>query len=269
MLEKTNDAQTILDAGSALAEPVLGHNGIPYTLVPEGYSIQSLEHLLPQPARVKQNALLHDTASFIAYVKQFAEPTTAIFFNQAKGSFRAVIDYHGPLTMGEQNPQWCGHTASFAPKASPEWTAWLAADGRRMNQTDFATFLEQRNEDIREGKTLLNIAMNMQLKREVRFTSSQRVQGTAGVELLNYQEDVQGTATDGKLAIPASFTLLIQPYIGGDASTIECYFRFLLKDGKLTLWFELKNPLRFIENALGIIRDYIQEGTGITAYAGE
>lgn len=66
----TQNAQIILDAGAALVDPVRDHGGIPYVAMPEGYSVNDLESLLPQPTRKRAKVVMLDAPSFIAYAKK-------------------------------------------------------------------------------------------------------------------------------------------------------------------------------------------------------
>lgn len=59
------DAQTILDAGAAIATVQFGETQIPYAVVPEGYSLESAENLLDYPARKRAKVTMLDAESYI------------------------------------------------------------------------------------------------------------------------------------------------------------------------------------------------------------
>lgn len=82
----------------------------PLALLPNGVSIESLEHLLPAPSRIKQKLTVLDAESFISYVNpRFSTQATAVFCNGPEGrTFTAVIDYHNPAT-----PAWRDHVATY------------------------------------------------------------------------------------------------------------------------------------------------------------
>ena len=69
-MEQRDNIQTILNAGAAAVQPISTHGGIAFVAVPEGYKIQDLETLLPNPARKHANVITTDTDGFIYYTKK-------------------------------------------------------------------------------------------------------------------------------------------------------------------------------------------------------
>ncbi|MFS9629918.1 DUF2303 family protein, partial [Klebsiella pneumoniae] len=57
----------------------------PLALVPSEVRIESLEHLLPAPSRIKQKLTVLDAESFISYVNRFSTQATAVFCNGPEG----------------------------------------------------------------------------------------------------------------------------------------------------------------------------------------
>ena len=53
----------------------------------------------------------------------------------------------------------------------------------------------------------------------------------------------------GKARLPEEITLGIQPFRNGDFYQIKARVRYRIKDGALTLWYELINPEKVIESA--------------------
>ncbi len=126
--EPKNAFDSALAAGAALLGEVhqvpadIGPGGA-YTIIPDGYQIESLEAYMARPQRIRQNVVLHDVASFIAYAQDFAVlDTSRLFFNVDNESFKLVIDYHDANNV----PAWCEHTAVFAPRRSEEFKTWTA-----------------------------------------------------------------------------------------------------------------------------------------------
>jgi uncharacterized protein YfdQ (DUF2303 family) len=274
-----NDTQSAVDAGLLAAGPEMPcAGGTPYVVLPSDAKVHSLAHLLPNPLRIERTVTLHDPASFTTYVKEFREPGTRIFFNLDSQTFTAILDYHesgsteaddGTSLIGEQQPRWCDHVATFTPRQTPEYKAWIGGNGRARTQMEFAQFIEQHVEDVADGfgGTLLKIALNLQVKKDVTFVSQQRMED--GSVKLTYNEDVTGTSTVGQLVIPPTFALQIQPFYGGPTYRIECRFRFRLDGRVASFWYEMVRIEKLIEVALQTVREGIETGTGLTVLAGE
>src|ERR1051326_5900318 len=117
--EHKTDVQAAIAAGAALGSPQIGPTGAAtdgtgaYAIVPEDYKIESLEEYLARPRRIDQHVDLEDTDSFIAYVNEFRDQLTRIFFSLEGEEFTAVFDYH---EFDPPRPNWCDHTARFKPR---------------------------------------------------------------------------------------------------------------------------------------------------------
>ena len=200
------DMQTAIAAGAAIGDPrtVVPTNEGVYTVVPRDYQIQDLEKYLPAPLRVRQHVTLTDTDSFIEYVKAYAkQPNTRLFFANEGEAFEAVIDYHESAGA----PAWCEHKATFKPVRSVEFTTWMERNKKQFTQVDFARFLEENLPDVvePEGAVLLEVALTMEAKKEVTFSSGVRL--ATGQIQFQYDEEVRGTAKKGTLEIPEQFVL--------------------------------------------------------------
>lgn len=146
----TQNAQIILDAGAALVDPVRDHGGIPYVALPEGYSVNDLESLLPQPARKRAKVVMLDAPSFIAYAKKHGSLDNCtlyadVDYEAAKCSIVAVVNDHG---SDVDQAQWRDHQATFQPKLSHEWKCWTQFNKQAQDQAKFAAFIEDNMGDI-------------------------------------------------------------------------------------------------------------------------
>jgi uncharacterized protein YfdQ (DUF2303 family) len=268
------DVQAAIAAGAALGDPrtvVAPAEGDPagvFTVVPNNYKVESLEAFLPRPTRVRGTAALDDAESFIAYVNAFKQAATRLFFDTAHESFAALFDYHQPAEGGAVMPSWCDHTASFSPARSEEFKAWLDHNKKQMSQVEFARFIEENLPDIVEpaGAELLEVALTMEAKKEVTFSSGVRLAN--GQVQFQYDEEIRGTAKKGTLEIPEQFTLGIPIHLGGPAYRIPVRLRWRLHDGKAMFWYEIARPSRFIEDALKEIRERVAGETGLAVLAG-
>jgi uncharacterized protein YfdQ (DUF2303 family) len=261
------DIQSAIAAGAALSEPRAVPetvNGL-YTVVPDGYKLESLEDFLPRPQRVRQEVSLHDAQSFIGYLREFGDHELSwIFFDQDKETFQAILDYHA----ANGAPGWCDHTATFTARRSVEFQTWLNQNRKQMGQVDFARFLEDNLPDVVEpaGATLLEVALTFEAKKDVEFASGVRLSN--GQVQFTYNEVVRGTAQKGTIEIPEKFVLGIPIHLGGPGYRIDVRLRWRLHEGKAMFAYELVRPHRYVEDALKEIRERIGQETGLDVLAG-
>lgn len=210
------------------------------------------------PERINQIVDLTDTQSFIDYVSRFAQPGCSVFVTHGLGrdtpQIEAVMDYHHAV------PAWCGHRAKLQLIKTPEWQAWLAADGKAKDQESFGQFIEDMAPDIVEpaGATMLEIALNLSANTKVAFRSSKRL--NSGQVELTYEETIDAKAGEkGKLAIPEIVKFGVALYRGFPKYQMEARFRYRMRDGNLSMWFDLVRPSRVVDDQVVSIIDELRE----------
>lgn len=262
--QKFTDLEAVLHAGAALGN-IREIEGTPLAIVPEGYNVEGLEHLLIAPVRSRGFADLNDEASFVAFVNLHKTEATDLYFHGAETpSFAAVFNADRKGSPGRRD-----FGAKYRCPLSPEWKAWRAADGAKMGQEDFARFIETNLPDIvsPEAANMLEIALSLEAKKKVNFASGLRL--TNGSNQLTYEEQVDGTAAKGKLTIPEKITIGIPVFENGDRYAVEANFRYRIADGgKLTMWYELVRPHKVIDDAVKAARRSIEKATGLMAFNG-
>ena len=270
---KISDTAAALAAGAALGDvrplplEIAGVGG--YTVVPEGYRIESLENYLLRPVRVRQGLELHDTESFIAYVKEYKRKNeTHLFFDVEHERFAAVIDYHTGANVEVERASWCDHIAVYKPRNSEEWKVWAGQNARQMEQVEFARFIEANLPDIVEpaGAVMLELALTFEAKKEVEYSSGVRLQN--GQIQFTYNEVVRGQAQKGTIETPDTFVLGIPIHENGPAYRIPVRFRWRLKDGRAAFWYEIVRPRRFVIDALREMRETVASDTGLAVLSG-
>ena len=96
-----------------------------------------------------------------------------------------------------------------------------------------------------EAAKMMQIALNFRLKSDVRFASAARLQsGEIDFSYANIVTATAGSDKGGRVSIPETFTIEI-PVFGGIAArkyTIEARFRYRLKEGALSIWYDLVRP---------------------------
>ncbi len=118
-----------------------------------------------------------------------------------------------------------------------------------MEQEDFAIFLEDNNADIQSpgGEILLSVALTLQAKTEVNFSSSKRLDN--GQVQFTYSENIDARAGIGALEIPREFTLGMRIFKNGEGYALKARLKYRLHSGKVKFWYELDREENVIEDA--------------------
>ena len=268
MTENLNNAAAILQAGSALSEVRhVGPYEHPYVVVPEGYEVKSLEKMLNAPRRSSGEREFFDADSFIAFVNEVKHghlSSTRVYGRLAPSpKFVAVFNDDAAHAPGFRD-----FRANYNAPLSVEWTTWSKMDGQGMNQENFASFVEKNLPDVIKpaAADFLEISRTLEAKKAVNFKSAIRL--SDGKNQFTYEEDIKGTASNGRLEIPESFAIGIPVLEGGPRYQVEAKLRYRIKEGNLVLWYELVRPHKIVEDAAKGVKQYIAEGIGLAVLNG-
>lgn len=240
-------------------------------LVPQGFVIQDTTSIaeagLAHPRHKKATVEFYDAGSFIQYFNDHKnDGASQIFAVPDSQVFRAILDYHG--VTEERAAGWCRHKATFTLKATPEWAQWLSFNSRAMNQNDFAEFLENNASDIVKPSpaAIIDVCRMLNIRREVNFSSG--IQLAGGNVQLVYTESDKGTVGTGEVTIPEEFTIRVAPFIGTDPRDVVARLRYRLKDGKLSLFYDLHQKDKIASLAFNSAVKAISEATGTKVLLG-
>jgi uncharacterized protein YfdQ (DUF2303 family) len=221
--------------------------------------VETLENLvneqLPAPYSLKQSVTLVTEGSFIDYFNRFATDSSTIFVNDERAEFIAVLDYHNSPIQ----PAWKRHIASYKCPKTKEWNAWIESNNKKMNQEDFALFVEDNINEIIEpnGADMLQIASSLKASNHVDFKSAVRLDN--GEVQFNYTETINGQAgVNGQMQIPEKIKLAIAPFLKGAPYEIEARFRYRIQQGGLSMWYTLIRPHIFSEHAFNDVVEKIK-----------
>lgn len=232
----------------------------PYAVVPAGYGIECMEYTLPAPARKRGKVFLGDAVSFIAFFNKHKTSQSMLYGATAKPAFKGIINDDGDA------PGWKDHQVIYQCPHSQEWGVWKSGSGRHMNQTEFAEFIEDNLPDIYSttieepsAAELLEIASNFKMNKKVNFSSGKRLDN--GQICLEYVEDIQGSAgAKGQIRIPEKFWIAVPVFENGSPYKVECRFKYRVKEGVLTMWFEMVRAHKVLESAFKDVWQEIKEG---------
>lgn len=107
------------------------HGEIPHITLPDGFRLESIEHLLPTPQRARGTFETTDRESWIEYVELFKQAGTAIFIGP--NDVTAILDFHTSARKSQTaTPGWGDHLAVLLKDEITELPtkAELLADSR-------------------------------------------------------------------------------------------------------------------------------------------
>lgn len=269
-MEHIDNFKTALDAGSAISGAVriaaAPAGDTPYIVVPDGYKVESLEMLLPAPARKRVSVSMTDASSFVAYTKKHGSLDECVIYadvdtTASKCSLVAVINDHKA-----DSPQWRDHKCIFVPKLSVEWTRWIGYNKKTMNQTNFATWLEDNLGDVASvpnmpsGADILAMALGFEANADKKFRSKINLQ-SGGVSFEFVADETKETRT--RMTVFERFTLGLPVFDGSsDAYPVEARLKYRENEGSVTFWYELIRPDRVFRSAVTDTLNKIKEQTG-------
>ncbi|MGB9110915.1 MAG: DUF2303 family protein [Telluria sp.] len=228
---------------------------------------KAIEAALPEPHRKSGTVILSDLPSFLEYVSdQAAAISCYIYAHPDTRALVAVLNDHAQSPNGM--PAWRDFRVSYTAELSREFSAWFKNDRRVMEQEEFAVFLEDNVADISEpsGETMLQVALTLQAKTEVAFSSHRRLDN--GQVQLTYTENIDARAGAGDIMIPREFKIGLRLFKNGDGYKVRARLKYRLGAGKVKFWYELDRVENAIEDAFNAYVDKARE-SGFTVLIGK
>jgi uncharacterized protein YfdQ (DUF2303 family) len=228
---------------------------------------KAIEGALPEPHRKSGTVVLSDLNSFMQFVADQASPDDCyIYAHPDTRTLVAVLNDHGKGHGGM--PAWRDFRVSYTAELSREFTGWYQNDRKAMEQEAFAVFLEDNVADISEpsGETMLQVALTLQAKTEVAFSSHRRLDN--GQVQLAYTENIDARAGAGDIMIPREFALGLRLFKNGDGYKVRARLKYRLGGGKVKFWYELDRVENAIEDAFKAYVDQARS-SGFTVLIGK
>lgn len=228
-------------------------------------NLESLAAFLPAPVRIVENALLKSVTSFTDYINRHKSDASVVTADEDAVRFGFIADYHGK----DGKAAWKGHTGALTLQKTTAMKNWQAAANRKMNQTDFALFIEENSADINDpsAAVMMQIATEMKAHKKVDFDS--KVNLDNGSFVFAYKEDVAGSFQNGQQKVPADFTLAITPFKGmPQAYKVAAKLRYKIDAGSLILWFSIPALDRLFEQAFAEVKEQIAKAVELPVFDG-
>ena len=207
----------------------------------------AIERAGDAPRRKAGTVHLSEIRSFNVFVADQGESGKVyIYADPEARTLTAVLNDH---VHGDDEAGWRDHLAVFKAELSREFDTWLRNNKVPMEQEAFAIFLEDNIADVVEpsGETLLQVALTLQAKTEVNFSSHRRLDN--GQVQFAYSETIDARATGGSIEIPREFAIGARLFKNGEGYKVRARLKYRLGGGKVKFWYELDRPENVIEDA--------------------
>jgi uncharacterized protein YfdQ (DUF2303 family) len=235
-----------------------------FALVPDGMKAIDLKGMLPAPSRIKQTVEMLSVPALLAYLNRFRTVESVIFANEPAAAYEAVLDYH-PKAINLDTASERGkmdHVAAYRCPQSDQWKIWNGANGKMVNQVEFATFIETNLRDIAQpaAADFLQLCLQLQIHKSAEFQSDIRMDN--GQTQFRYVENIKGTSNSkaGDLEIPQGFTLRLPVFVDGTTFPLEARFKYRMVEGKLSLGYDLIRPQETYLAAIKVVTAEIIKG---------
>jgi uncharacterized protein YfdQ (DUF2303 family) len=253
MADKTEfEAQRDVFVAASASQPFDRKGSGHFALVPDGYSLQSLEAYQDQPNRIRADERFVDVLSLVEYLNRFATNATMISAHYEHGKISAVLDGHSPA-----DPSHRDHKARFEAQLSDRLKAWLAIDGKAMGQIDFGLFLEDRAVDVvqPDSADVMDMVMQFDATKKVSFKSSTRLHD--GQRQFQYVEENE---TRGAVTLPDHFIIFAPVYRGMEPQRIKFMVRYRIEEGKLRFVVQMHDKDTVMREAFDRCVDALRTG---------
>lgn len=243
----------------------MGYEEIPAVMVPDGFKLETFPEHRQYLPRIEQIIELDTPEAWLAYWHRFASPSSTAFFDHKAARLVGYVDFHqspndyeNGAVLTETRAKWARHQVIYQCPITPEWKKWRDNTGEVMDQAGFARFIEDGIPDITEptGADMLEIVASLQVHNKVNFRQALRLDN--GETQFTYEENIEGKAgSKGQLKIPQTIHLGLRLFDGGPGYALEARFRYKIKEGQLSMWYDLIRPERVHDVAVGEVYDQI------------
>lgn len=268
MTVQKTEVEAAFQLGMEKALDTVAIAGIEHALIPEGAKIHSFEKLMRAPARIKAAHAFHDISSFGRYFKDFAEEGTRIFVDENKAEFTAVFDCDH-----KGAPAWGDHRIGLKMDVAPEWTKFKGKNNVKMDQHEFAEFLEDSVNYIVgpgefTGARLLEMANNINIDIKGQFACVETM--AEGLKVLTIKDDSTAHANvNGQtIKFPPQLELALRVFRGSKAYKFPVHLRHRARKEGLLFWITIPDIERVHEDAFTTVIEQVQEACGREVYRG-
>lgn len=253
------EAEIVADLARAAAEPKPVPTDVPSVIVVPAEAqtaILDVSAWRQQPVR-RQGVFRPATVdALVAFTNLHGVEQTSVWVHPTSGKVVTVFDDHDP----DVGPGYGGFRAELSLAPTPEWMHWMSLDGKLVTQEHFAEHVEAGLQEIEQpdGATMLELAQSFRLTNNASFRTAKRL--VSGEQQFLYDETVEVSAgRGGEITVPATFVLLVAPFVGEDETQVVAKLRYRMNGGSFAIGYKLERPDKVVRDALDRVADQLAE----------
>ncbi|NPU91429.1 MAG: DUF2303 family protein [Gammaproteobacteria bacterium] len=188
--------------------------------------------------------------------------------DEKKAAFTAVFDCDH-----KDSPAWGDHNITLAMDTASEWTRFTNINNKRMDQREFAEFLEDSVTYIVgpgefTGARLLEMAQNINIELKGQLQCVETM--AEGLRVLNIKDDSTAHANLGGqiLKFPTGLELALRVFKGSKLYKFPVHLRHRAQKEGLKFWITIPDIERVREEAFTQVIAQVQEACGRVVYRG-
>lgn len=252
-------------------------------VLPPGHRVALVdtEAIATYPRRPRGTVLVHDSASFIAAVRQRALTDAGdnadgldVHLYADDGDLALVAILNDDVTRTNRTElvaDWRDYRVSLDVRTRPEWDHWRGHDGDLLDQAAFAEHIEDGLAELVDptGADALELAQTFHADGTLRFKGGERL--ASGLRQFTYEETATATGgAGGTIAVPERLKLTIAPFYGSPRYEVEALFRWRLPrgGGALQLGYKLVRPDDVERAAFADVVTAVGDELGLTVIRG-
>ncbi len=230
-------------------------------VIPDGYNLNSLEPLQPEPNRFRGHFNTTVLNQFIDYIDQHGSADTGVFIDHVSMTAKAIID------QGNQsNPLWGKHTAAVALNRTPAYEALNRLNDNLLNQQAFIDFAEDWQDNVLFYYGDFANASAESFRKTIQALRTLKTSATASTEseINNFSasrsamESIEVSA--GAYQPPTGFLFNVIPYDGFDSVSFDCQVRAITEGKEVKLKYRISKLEQHREHIAEQFKDKIVTG---------
>lgn len=263
-----------------------------------------IDGLRTQPDRREGTHTVHTLDSFNDLTIRFKAGNSVIFADSYKSTLTAVLDFH---PQGEDNAdaRFGKHRVFYDLPFSKEWQAWIAQNGKVMEQAEFAEFIEDRIAEVAMpggnllgtisdaatggdfgdkspveqmaylAKTLgghfalpselVTLSKGLAIREGLQFRQAENI--NTGEQTIVFESELQD-GSGAPLRVPNLFLIALPIYHGGQPYALAVRLRFR-RNGKNLVWvYQMYRVEQALDHAFDEAVASAIKVTGLPLYRG-
>jgi len=250
-----------LSAAQQAQIKINAHLDIGAIIIPDGYKLQSLEPLKPEPGHFRGQFDTTVLSQFIGYIDQNGTAHTGVFINQDTMSAKAIIDMGNP-----RSPEWGKHLARVTLKRTPAYAELMDNKDKRLSQQEIIDFAEDHPDNIVFYYGDQGSAEPADLKQTIKTLRKLKTAATATTEHETNNFSANRSAmesieiTAGASQPPTGFTFHAIPHDGFEPVTFDCQLRAITDGKEVSLKYRIAQLAQHQEQIAEQFRDKITTG---------